>query len=191
MPNLEISGVKMKSSSPSIEAVLKASLRELAPLTGVCLDTCCGLGYSAIAMAKPASVSKVVCFEVDPNVIEAVRHNPASQRLFADPKIELRVEDVFAGLDAFDNAHFDRVFHDPPRLSLAGELYSLEFYRRLWRVMKPGARLFHYTGAPGEKAGKRVVAGVVRRLQEAGFERVIERPEAQGVSAVKPRQPAG
>ena len=185
-PNLEISGIKMKSSVPSIEAVLQASLRELRPLTGVCLDSCGGLGYSAIAVARAPGVSRVVCFELDENVLEAVRHNPASRELFESPKIELRIEDVFDGIDGFPEATFDRVFHDPPRLSLAGELYSLAFYRKVFRVLKPRGKLFHYTGAPGHKAGKRIRTGVIRRLQEAGFEQVRERQEAQGVSAVKP-----
>jgi uncharacterized protein len=187
LPNLEISGVKMKSSTPSIAAVLEASLKALKPLVGACFDTCGGLGYSATAMALAPSVTRVLCFEVDANVVEAARHNPESRALFDNPKIELRVEDVFEGIDAFPEAYFDRVFHDPPRTSLAGELYSLEFYRKLFRVMKPGAKLFHYTGSPGEMAGKRVRLGVIRRLQEAGFEAVRERPEAQGVSATRPR----
>ncbi len=186
VPNLEISGVKMKSSTPNIGAVLEASLRALRPLAGVCLDTCGGLGYSAIAMAALPAVRGVVCFEADDNVLDVARRNLASAALFSDLKIDLRQADVFAGIDSLPDAYFDRVFHDPPRLSLAGELYSLEFYRKLHRVMKPGARLFHYTGAPGEKAGKRVRAGVGRRLQEAGFEAIRDRPEAQGLSAAKP-----
>jgi predicted methyltransferase len=137
-------------------------------------------------MARAPGVSRVVCFEVDENVLEAARHNPASRGLFENPRIELRAEDVFEGIDAFPEGTFDRAFHDPPRLSLAGELYSLEFYRKMFRVLKPRGRLFHYTGAPGDKAGKRIRTGVIRRLQEAGFEQVRERQEAQGVSAVKP-----
>jgi predicted methyltransferase len=186
LPNLEISGVKMKSATPSLEAVLEASLAALQSLTGVCLDTCGGLGYSAIAMAASPSVTRVVCFEVDPNVVEAARHSPQSRRLFEDPKIDLRCQDVAEGLAAFPDATFDRVFHDPPRLTLAGDLYSQAFYLELFRVMKPGARLFHYTGAPGEKAGKRVRAGVIRRLRDAGFDAVREIEAAQGVAAVRP-----
>jgi predicted methyltransferase len=186
LPNLEISGIKMKSATPTLEAVLQASLAALQPLAGVCLDTCGGLGYSAIAMAASPAVTRVVCFELDANVIEAARHNPQSRRLFEDPKIDLRNQDVAEGLAAFSEATFDRVFHDPPRLALAGDLYSQAFYAELWRVMKPGGKLFHYTGAPGEKAGKRVRAGVMRRLRDAGFDAVREVAAAQGVAAIKP-----
>jgi predicted methyltransferase len=186
LPNLEISGIKMKSASPSISAVLEASLRELRPLEGICLDTCGGLGYSAIAMARAPGVIRVVSFEADPNVVEAARHNPESQTLFEHPKIDFREEDVFEAIGALPDAGFDRVFHDPPRLSLAGELYAGEFYVELFRVLKAGGRLFHYTGAPGEKQGKRVREGVMRRLRDAGFERVRDVPAAQGVSAFRP-----
>jgi len=186
LPNLEIAGIQMKSATPSIEAVLKASLRELRPLRGLCLDTCGGLGYSAIAMAEAPAVEKVLSFEMDANVIEAARHNPESAPLFESRKIELRNEDVAMTLRELREGSFDRIFHDPPRLGLAGDLYSLAFYRHLFRVLKPGGRLFHYTGAPGAKAGKRVRAGIIGRLHDAGFDAVRECPEAQGVSTVKP-----
>jgi predicted methyltransferase len=185
LPNLEIAGIRMKSAAPSIGAVLAASLKELQPLRGECLDTCGGLGYSAMGLAKAAAVTHVLCFEKDANVIEAARHNPASAELFCDPKIELRNEDVSVHLPRIVSATFDRIFHDPPRLALAGELYSLVFYRELFRVLKPGGRLFHYTGAPGEKAGKRVRTGIINRLHEAGFRTVRECVAAQGVSARK------
>jgi predicted methyltransferase len=183
--NLEIAGIQMKSATPSIEAVLEASLRELRPLRGVCLDTCGGLGYSAIAMARAPAVEEVVSFEKDANVIEAARHNPDSATLFDSPKVDLRNEDVVAAVSELADASFDRIFHDPPRLGLAGELYSLAFYRQMFRLLKPDGRLFHYTGAPGEKAGKRVRASIIGRLHEAGFAAVRECPLAQGVAAAK------
>jgi len=191
LANLEISGVRMKSAAPSIEAVLKASLGEISPLVGVCLDTCGGLGYSAIAMARAPGVTRVHCFERDANVVEAARHNPDSAALFEDRKIDLRLADVCEGIDAFPAGHFDRVFHDPPRLGLAGELYSGAFYAKLFRVLRPGGQLFHYTGSPGEKAGKRVRQGVALRLREAGFETVRDCPKAQGLSAVRPAPQRG
>src|SRR5207248_8881845 len=77
------------------------------------------------------------------------------------------------------------IFHDPPVFSLAGELYSGVFYQQLFRVLKRGGRLFHYIGNLNSKSSGTVIRGVLRRLQEAGFSRVVQRPEAFGVVAHK------
>jgi predicted methyltransferase len=69
--------------------------------------------------------------------------------------------------------------------SLAGDLYSLAFYQQAIRVLKHNGRIFHYIGDPESKTGVRVTAGVIRRLQEAGFRRVRRAPRAFGVVAYK------
>jgi hypothetical protein len=69
--------------------------------------------------------------------------------------------------------------------SLAGELYSGEFYRHLYRVLARKGRLFHYVGDPDSRSGRNVTRGVVRRLQEAGFGRVVRKPRAFGLVAYK------
>jgi predicted methyltransferase len=69
--------------------------------------------------------------------------------------------------------------------SLAGDLYSLAFYQQALRVLKHHGRMFHYIGAPESKSGARVTAGVIRRLQDAGFRRVVGAPRAFGVVAHK------
>ena len=58
-----------------------------------------------------------------------------------------------------------------------------EYYRHLYRVMQPKGRLFHYIGDLGSRSGRNVVKGVARRLQEAGFSRVVRKPGAFGVVA--------
>ena len=70
-------------------------------------------------------------------------------------------------------------------LNLAGELYSGEFYRDCWRVLRRNGKLFHYIGDPDSKSGARTTKGVVRRLHEAGFTRVAHQPQAFGVVAYK------
>ena len=62
-------------------------------------------------------------------------------------------------------------------------LYSAEFYRQLWRILKAKGRLFHYIGDPNSKSGRNVTRGAVKRLKEAGFRRVSARPHAFGVLA--------
>jgi predicted methyltransferase len=52
-------------------------------------------------------------------------------------------------------------------------------------VLRRGGRLFHYIGDLDSKSGRTVVRGAVRRLQEAGFSRVVRHPKAFGVVAYK------
>jgi hypothetical protein len=86
---------------------------------------------------------------------------------------------------------FSRIIHDPPWFSLAGELYSGEFYRHLNRVLGRKGRLFHYIGDLSSRSGRNVVKGVTRRLQESGFSRVVRKPGAFGVVAFKGSGPSG
>src|SRR6266487_4084862 len=67
----------------------------------------------------------------------------------------------------------------------SGELYSGFFYQQLYRVLKRGGRLFHYIGNLESKSSGTMTRGALKRLQEAGFARVVRRPEAFGVVAYK------
>ncbi len=93
--------------------------------------------------------------------------------------------DAFEVVPTFEDASFDRIMHDPPVFSLAGEFYSGVFYQQLFRVLKKGGKLFHYIGDLNSKSSGTVSKGVLRRLHEAGFTRVVRRPEAYGVVAYK------
>lgn len=188
-PTIEISGVRMhrtKETTPWPDTFAK--LAAIRPVTGRVLDTTTGLGYTAILAAQTAEC--VLTIERDPGVIAIAEQNPWSHELFeplrdprGNPKIERRIGDSAEIVPTLPDCFFDRVVHDPPTLALAGELYGLAFYRELRRVLRPGGRLFHYTGAPGRRRGLDLAAGVARRLREAGFSRVRPRPEALGVSA--------
>jgi len=73
--------------------------------------------------------------------------------------------------------------YDPPRFGIAGELYSQVFYGALAKVLKRGAPLFHYTGAPNKlSSGRDLAHEVEQRLRIAGFS---TRPAADGVFAHK------
>ena len=85
--------------------------------------------------------------------------------------------DAVEVVPTFEENYFSRIIHDPPAFSLAGDLYSGEFYRQLYRVLKPGGRLFHYIGDLNSKSGSTVTKGALRRLQEAGFTRIVRRQE--------------
>jgi len=155
----------------------------ITPIVGRVLDTATGLGYTAIAAAKTAE--QVVTIELDPGAQEMARLNPWSRGLFENPKIQQLMGDAYEVVPTFGDESFDRILHDPPVFSLAGELYSGVFYRELYRILKRGGRLFHYIGNLDSKSSGTVVRGALKRLQEAGFKRVVRRPEAFGVVAYK------
>ncbi|RLE98379.1 MAG: methyltransferase [Thermoprotei archaeon] len=167
-PTLEISGIHMHNivgTNPWRDAERKVRLARVKGGMRV-LDVCTGLGYTAIHSAKRGAL--VLSIEKDASVLEIAEYNPWSWPL-TSPDITILLGDAVEVLDELPEATFDAVIHDPPRFSLAGELYSSEFYRKLHRVMKRGATLFHYTGGPGKHRGVSFQAGVVRRLREAGF----------------------
>jgi hypothetical protein len=172
-PTLEISGIHMhriKEVDPKKDTQLK--LKTLGKIYGVVLDSCTGLGYTAILAAKRKRVRKVITIEKDENIIQIAKQNPFSKELFENPKIELIVGDVFFEIKKFKENSFNFIIHDPPRISIAPELYSLEFYQQLFRVLKKRGKIFHYVGRPGIKQGKRYLQGIIRRLRYAGFSKI-------------------
>jgi len=186
-PTMLVSGLPMhriKGTDPQRDT--QAKIKTIQPLHGHVLDTATGLGYTAIAAAELCD--HVTTIELDPLVLEIARANPWSQALFENPKITQLIGDSFEVILDFGEATFHAIIHDPPVFSLAGHLYSREFYITLFRILKPGGKVFHYIGDPHSRSGRSTTRGVIKRLQEAGFERVIRRPEAFGVLAVKPRR---
>lgn len=183
-PSMLIGGFVMhrvKDVHPMQDTLKK--VRTIAPLTGRVLDTATGLGYTAIEAAK--STGEVMTIELDPGAQEIARLNPWSRALFENPKITQLMGDAFDVVPTFEDESFTRIIHDPPAFKLAGQLYSGEFYRQLYRVLRRGGRLFHYIGDLNSKSGSTVTKGALRRLQEAGFTRIVRHPEAFGVVAYK------
>jgi predicted methyltransferase len=183
-PTMLISGIPMhrfKDIGPLRDTLLK--IKTIAPVEGRVLDTATGLGYTAIQAAKTAE--HVTTVEIEPVALKVARLNPWSSSLFEDPQITRVIGDVAEEIELFEDEAFARVVHDPPAFSLAGELYSGTFYRQLFRVLRRGGRLFHYIGNPKSTLGRTVSRGAMRRLQEAGFSRVVRRPEAFGLVAYK------
>jgi predicted methyltransferase len=183
-PSMLIAGFSMHrigDMDPMQDTLKKVAT--IAPLIGSVLDTTTGLGYTAIEAARTAE--HVITIELDPGAQEIARHNPWSRRLFENPKIQQMMGDAYEVVPTFEDNSFDRIIHDPPVFSLAGELYSGAFYRELFRVLKRNGRLFHYIGDLNSKSSGTVTRGALKRLQEAGFSRVVKRPEAFGVVAYK------
>ena len=168
-PTIEISGIRMhvtKEMTPMEDT--KKKIESVMPIRGIVLDTCMGLGYTAILASKYADF--IFTCEKDENVLEIAQLNPWTKELFGNKKINILNASIFNQIKVFKNNMFDAVIHDPPRLSLATELYSLEFYKQIFRVLKKDGKLYHYTGNPGSKFRKINLAGnVSKRLKQAGF----------------------
>jgi len=169
-PTLEISGVKMHSSEgccpyAQAEAIVRTVVR---PGDRV-LDSCGGLGYTAIWAAR-LGAERVVSIEHDMDVLEMARRNPWSQEYFYDPRIDIIPEDVTDYLSAQPSGSFDAVVHDPPHISRAGELYGKDFYFELSRVLTATGKLYHYVGEPFTRKGRKDVhTGIAERLANVGF----------------------
>jgi predicted methyltransferase len=170
-PTLEINGIHMhrvKGTFPEIDSQAKVMLAGRDVKDSEVLDTCTGLGYTAI-WAVRLGAKAVLTVEVSPTVIQIAELNPWSRDLESD-RIQLYIGDTSRLVRSMPDGHFHVVIHDPPRLSLAGELYSEEFYLELKRVLKPGGVLVHYVGSPGGRfRGLRLYRGVMERLRSAGF----------------------
>ena len=183
-PSMLIAGFVMhriKDVDPMQDTLRK--IAAISPIVGRVLDTATGLGYTAIEAAKTAD--EVVTIELDPGAQQIARLNPWSQALFQTPKIRQIMGDAYEVIQTCEDGNFSHIIHDPPTFSLAGELYSGVFYQQLFRVLKRGGRLYHYIGDPNSKASGGVTKGALKRLKEAGFARVVRKPDAYGVVAYK------
>ncbi len=167
-PTFEIDGIKMLPTaqvSPWDDARAKVEL--VRPRGATVLDTCGGLGYYA-AWCLEFGAERVLSFEKNADVLWLRELNPWSPSAAA--ALELVAADVTERIGTLPTAGFDVALHDPPRFGIAGELYSGRFYDELARVLRPRARLFHYTGAPNRlTTGRDVPREVQRRLEAAGF----------------------
>jgi predicted methyltransferase len=167
------------------------------------LDTCMGLGYTAIGAAKLVAKARspdsqipstgevspsghVITCEIDTASLEMAAYNPWSRHLFDDTlPIEIKLGDISQMIRDFPSASFNIILHDPPAKVLCKQnLYSQDFYSQIYRVLKkPGGKLFHYIGNPDSKESGRLFRGVQERLGAAGFRNIAIAREAFGVTA--------
>ncbi len=185
-PTLEINGIKMhrsKDIDPLTDAKLKTQL--VVKRDDHVLDTCGGLGYSAIFALK-AGAKKVTSTEKSPWVIKLRNLNPWLEK-YADKRLELLHADILGQINEFEDNRFNSVIHDPPRFTSAtGDLYGKKFYAALLRVMAPHSRLFHYTGSPKKiKTQDKFIKNTMRRLELTGFKAVCFKNRLQGIYAEK------
>jgi hypothetical protein len=184
-PTIEISGIKMhitQKGDPEQDTLNK--LQSFRNLQGTVLDTCTGLGYTAISSARNQNVMKVISCEKDLNVHRLARQNPWSLELYENPKILPVLSAVQDLVKSIPDLMVNTVIHDPPRFNLAAELYSQVFYQQIYRILQKGGEFYHYTGDPNQKTRRNSLAMVTQsRLKEIGFREV--QPAYAGVWARK------
>ncbi|MDJ0270398.1 MAG: methyltransferase [Aigarchaeota archaeon] len=182
-PTVEIDGVHMhrvRDMFPEEDARRKVELMGRLRCRNV-LDICTGLGYTAI-WAKRLGACSVKTIEKDENILELARYNPWSRELFTGG-IEIIKGDAVGVVEELDE-RFDAILNDPPTIKIAGELYSRQFYQRLYELLKRGGILIHYVGEPGVRSGKRIYVGVLERLRSVGFSASLDH-STRCVKAVK------
>jgi predicted methyltransferase len=184
-PTIEINGVQMHRTvgiDPWEDA--KTKVRTLGRVRGCkVLEIGTGLGYSASHLVR-SGASLVASIEKDLNVLEISSYNPWS-RMLSNPRIKIIIGDAYRLVESLCNECFDKIFHDPPRINIAEELYSSEFYKEIYRILRSGGALFHYTGEPGKHSNISYLKGIKRRLEEAGFYKILWIEDAKGFLALK------
>jgi hypothetical protein len=186
IPILEIDGLRMhlvKEFKTPLD-YSKQVVKRLDLHSGNCvLDTCMGLGYTAIESLSYGAI--VTTCEISRAVHTLAKWNPFSEKLFTSERIKVVEGSIAEKIKNMPDSSFDTIIHDPPRFSVAGELYSLEFYRQMHRVLKKGGRLFHYVGSVGKGRGRKIEEEVEKRLTEAGFKLIRYNKLVQGLFSKK------
>jgi len=193
-PTVTMSSVPMHrhtGMSPKEDTFSK--IKEIEPVKGNVLDTCCGLGYTAVMASKQAE--EVHTFERDETMLHIAKLNPYSQELFSgsktdktektDKKIMIHEEDVFSGITKFKDGYFDRIIHDPPTFKISPELYSIKFYSELYRVLKKSGILYHYAPWPGRTKGNEFYKKIIKDLAGCGFKNCQYHAASSGIRALK------
>ncbi len=187
-PTLKISGVPMHRHT-HIDPLedTRTKVAALKP-RGKVLDTCTGLGYTAIYSAKLTEVEKVITIEKDANVAEIAKMNEFSNELFINSKIDRRLADSAEEIKTFKNEEFDSIIHDPPTFKISPELYNKRFYVQIYRVLKHGGKIWHYCPAPGKLKGEetKLRMKIINGLRNTGFTNIKYDSASSGITAEKP-----
>lgn len=186
-PTIEINGIHMHrihGTDPWSDALSKISSISRKIKNARVLDICTGLGYTATAELKFGAIS-VVTVELDINVLKLATLNPWSRGL-ENPRITIVLGDANSVIEELEAESYDVVVHDPPRFETAGELYSYEFYRKVYRVLKKGGVLMHYTGNPAKHSNIDIIKGIKNRLIKTGFDEIRWIENTGGFKAIKP-----
>merc|ERR1719346_204916 len=114
-----------------------------------------GEGSTAREVLRHKSVEKCIMVDIDKDVVEFCKeHLPENKEAFADPRLELVIEDAKVVLEKAPS-HIDVIImdlDDPLEGGPCYQLYTKEFYEMLKTKMNPGATLVTQSGQSGIKA---------------------------------------
>jgi predicted methyltransferase len=116
----------------------------------------------------------VFSIEKSIDVHKLCKLNPWSKKFFEDENIYKIIGDSVEQVKLFEDNFFDTIIHDPPRFSIAGDMYSEEFYLNLNRILKKGGKVFHYIGKPDSKFGLKMFKSIKNRMENCNFSVKIE-----------------
>jgi spermidine synthase len=132
-----------------------------------------GDGLAAREALRYADVRSVTVVELDPEVAELARTDPALAALndhaYRDPRLRMIRADAFGWLRTAAQQRYDVIISDLPNpgITPSSKLYAEEFYGLAARVLAPGGRLAVHAGSV--TAGPHTYWTVDSTLRAAGF----------------------
>jgi len=183
VPMLEIDGIRMHLIR-DFETPLDYS-RHVIELIKIrkgqkVLDTCGGLGYTAMAAARNGA--NVTSVELKKEVLNLASQNPYSDGYFKNSHINIVNADSYDYIQDISDKSFDVVIHDPPTYSMAPNLYSEIFYEQVFRVLKMNGLFYHYVGNPNSKYKKKnIYVDTIEKLKKIGFSKIKINRKSQGI----------
>jgi len=134
-----------------------------------------GEGSTAREVLRHKSVERCVMVDIDEDVVKFCRkHLPENTEAFADPRLELVIDDAKAVLEkqasGFDVIIMD--LDDPLEGGPCYQLYTTEFYQMIKSKLNPGGIVVTQSGAAGIKQHHLVWAPVHNTLR-AVFPHVV------------------
>jgi len=175
-PTISISSTPMhRRDSPKSDSYNKIDL--IRPY-GEVLDTCMGLGYTAILASQKAK--KIITYERDETVFMIAKMNPLSRGLFQPGNILIEKKDVNLAINEIKSYTFDCIIHDPPTFKISPELFSEQFYKEMFRVLKEKGKVFHYAPLYKVKQGFDFPKKIKEKLKKTGFKNISYSQRAGG-----------
>jgi len=175
-PTISIASTPMhRRDSPKKDSYNKIDL--IRPY-GEVLDTCMGLGYTAILASQKAK--KVITYERDKTVFMIAKMNPLSKALFMTANISIEKRDVNLAIKEIKSYVFDCIIHDPPTFKISPELFSEQFYKEMYRVLKEKGKVFHYAPLYKVKQGFDFPKKIKEKLKKTGFKNISYSQDSGG-----------